>query len=77
MLGAAAVGKRELSDGIAIKISTEQMALAQIGEWIAFERKCCPFFEFTIEVAPNSGPVWVSLTGRPGVKDFLAEALAR
>jgi len=75
MLAASATGKRELPDGIAVKISTERMALAQLAEWIALERKCCPFFEFRIEVAPESGPVWLSLTGRPGVKEFLAQTL--
>lgn len=77
MLRPAAVGKRELPDGIAIQISTERMALAQVAEWISFERKCCPFLEFRIDVAPKSGPVWVSLTGRAGVKEFLAQAFAR
>lgn len=77
MLKVSAVGKRELPDGIAIQISTERMTLAQLAEWISFERKCCPFFEFRIEVAPASGPVWVSLTGRAGVKEFLAQAFAR
>ncbi|MGH7924667.1 MAG: hypothetical protein ACREQH_08765 [Candidatus Binatus sp.] len=77
MLRPAAVGKRELPDGIAIQISTERMALAQVAEWISFERKCCPFLEFRIDVAPRSGPVWVSLTGRDGVKEFLAQAFAR
>ena len=77
MLRPAAIGKRELPDGIAIQISTERMALAQVAEWISFERKCCPFLEFRIDVAPKSGPVWVSLTGRTGVKEFLAQAFAR
>ena len=77
MLRPAAVGNRELPDGIAIQISTERMALAQVAEWISFERKCCPFLEFRIDVAPKSGPVWVSLTGRTGVKEFLAQAFAR
>ncbi len=45
MLRPAAVGRRELPDGIAIQISTERMALAQVAEWISFERKCCPFLE--------------------------------
>ncbi|MFZ0676832.1 hypothetical protein [Candidatus Binatus sp.] len=77
MLAASAVGKRELPDGIAVQISTERMALAQLAEWIALERKCCPFFEFKIEVAAESGPVWVSLTGRAGVKEFLSQAFTR
>ena len=66
MLAASAIGKRELSDGVAVRISTERMALAQLAEWISFERKCCPFLDFRIDVAPESGPVWVSLTGRAG-----------
>src|SRR5271168_2833523 len=77
MLAASAVGKRELPDGIAVQISTERMPLTQLAEWISFERNCCPFFEFRIEVAPASGPVWVSLTGRPGVKEFLAHAFTK
>jgi hypothetical protein len=77
MVAAAAVGKRELADGVAIQISTERMPLAQLAEWISFERKCCPFFEFRIEVAPNSGPVWLSMTGHAGVKEFLSQAFAR
>ena len=76
-LASAAVGRRALPDGVAIQISTERMALAQLAEWISFERKCCPFFEFRIDVAPKSGPVWLSLTGRAGVKEFLAQAFAR
>ena len=38
------------------------------------ERKCCPFFDFGIEVARESGPVWLRLSGRRGVKDFLSQA---
>lgn len=77
MVGAAVAGKRELPDGVALQISTERIALAQLAEWISFERKCCPFFEFRIDVAPESEPVWLSLTGRAGVKEFLAQAFAR
>jgi hypothetical protein len=77
MLATSAIGKRELSDGIAVRISTERMALAQLAEWISFERKCCPFLDFRIDVAPESGPVWVSLTGRAGVKEFLLQAFGQ
>jgi len=60
---AAITGQRELSHGIAVQIATECMALGQLAEWISFERKCCPFLEFRIDIAPKSGPVWLSLTG--------------
>jgi hypothetical protein len=76
MLRAAAAGKSELPNGVAIQIASERMTLAELAEWISFERKCCPFFEFRIDVAPESGPVRLSLTGRAGVKEFLSQAFS-
>jgi hypothetical protein len=73
-VAASVIGQRELPDGLAIQIDTGRIALAQVAEWISFERKCCPFFEFRIDLAPESGPVWLSLTGRAGVKEFITEA---
>ena len=73
---ASVVGKRELPDGLAIQIDTARIALPQLAEWISFERKCCPFFEFRIDLAAESGPVWLSLTGRAGVKEFLWQAFS-
>ena len=70
------VGKRELADGLAIQIDIGRIALPELAEWISFERKCCPFFEFRIDLASGSGPVWLSLTGRAGVKEFITEAFA-
>ena len=75
-VAASVIGKRELQDGLAIQIDVGRIALPQIAEWISFERKCCPFFEFRIDLAPESGPVWLSLTGRAGVKEFISEAFA-
>jgi hypothetical protein len=76
ILAASAVGKRDLPNGVAIQIDIAKIPLPQLAEWISFERKCCPFFEFRIDLAPDSGPVWLTLTGRPGVKEFLASAFA-
>jgi hypothetical protein len=75
-VAASVISKRELSDGLAIQVDIGRIALPQIAEWISFERKCCPFFEFRIDLAPESGPVWLSLTGRAGVKEFISEAFA-
>src|SRR5579863_7820842 len=76
IVAASVVNKRDLPNGLAIQIDTARTALPQLAEWISFERKCCPFFEFRIDLAPESGPVWLSLTGRAGVKEFLAAAFA-
>src|SRR5260370_2813028 len=76
VLAASVIGKRDLPDGLAIQVDVERIALPQLAEWISFERKCCPFFKFEIDLAPESGPVWVSMTGRAGVKEFIREAFA-
>src|SRR5260370_17042943 len=68
VLAASVIGKRDLPDGLAIRIDIERIALPQLAEWISFERKCCPFFKFEIDLAPESGPPCLSLTRRAGVK---------
>jgi len=43
---------------------------------VALERRCCPFFEFTIEVGSEGNSTWLSLAGEEGVKDFIRHELA-
>ena|ERR1700675_5039668 len=75
-VAAAVIGKQDLRDGIALRIATDRILLAEVAEWISFERKCCPFFDFRLDIARDSGPITLSLTGRAGVKEFLAQAFA-
>ena len=35
------------------------------------ERLCCPFVRFRLEMEEDGGPLYLSLTGRDGVKEFL------
>ena len=44
-----------------------------VAEWTRLERRCCPFFEFTLRVELEDGPVSLRLTGGPGVKEFIKE----
>ena len=46
---------RELSDGIAFRIPAEEYA--GVARFVAFERLCCPFLTFLLEVAPDRGPL--------------------
>jgi hypothetical protein len=70
-LRSARVETRELQNGLRFRIATQGMDLAALGDWVALERRCCPFFGFAIEVEPDDGAVWLSLTGDEGVKDFI------
>jgi hypothetical protein len=62
---------RELSNGYAFHLSNDPDVLQTVAQFIALERFCCPFFGFTIEVEREGGAVWLSLTGREGVKPFI------
>lgn len=71
----AVLGVRELPDGYAFRLPNESDVLLRAAEFVSLERLCCPFFGFALEVEPEGGAVWLSLTGREGVKPFiLAEA---
>lgn len=62
---------RELPDGYAFELPGEADVLLTAAQFIALERLCCPFFGFEIEVEREGGSVWLSLTGREGVKPFI------
>jgi hypothetical protein len=47
------------------------MDLTALAEWVRLERKCCPFFTFAIEVEGVTGATWLTLSGPPGVKEFI------
>ena len=49
----------------------------QVTQFIANERLCCPFFSFVLEVTPARGLIWLRITGRAGVKDFLQAELGQ
>jgi hypothetical protein len=62
---------RELPSGYAFRLPNDSENLLRASEFVALERLCCPFFGFAIEVEPEGGPMWLSLTGREGVKPFI------
>ena len=62
---------RELAHGYSFRFPNESEVLVAMAEFIVLERLCCPFFGFNVEVEPEGGAVWLSLTGREGVKPFI------
>ncbi len=75
-LSAALLGgiqeRKELGNGFAFRLPAT--SLVHAAQWVANERKCCPFFVFRIDVAGNE-EVWLSLTGPEGVKPFIVAEL--
>ena len=62
---------REIPDGYSFRLENETASLTKAVGFIAKERLCCPFFGFTLRVEPERGELWLSLTGREGVKPFI------
>jgi hypothetical protein len=67
----AVVATREISDGYAFELDATHMSMTDLARWSEFERRCCPFFDFSLESRRENGPLTLRLTGRHGVKQFI------
>jgi hypothetical protein len=65
----------ELENGFALRMDIQKAPLVTLARWVDGERRCCPFLRFEIAKEPQDGPVWLRLSGAPGVKDFLRAEL--
>jgi hypothetical protein len=63
----------ELPDGYEFRFVSDPAILDQLLEFIAAERRCCPFLAFELAFAAHGGPLWLRLRGSPPVKAFTAE----
>src|SRR5262249_11505660 len=67
-------GTKELGNGYAFKLPAD--ALVSTSQWISYERRCCPFFDFALELPHDGGPLWLRITGERGVKQFIETEFA-
>jgi hypothetical protein len=59
---------RELPDGYACRIPSDVDMLLLTAEYISFDRLCCAFLSWKLVIEPNSGPVWLHITGNQDAK---------
>lgn len=71
MLFRTAAEVAEVSNGYRFRLPNDAETLRRVAEFVALEKLCCPFFGFNIEVEPDGGALWLSVTGREGVKPFV------
>ena len=62
---------RELNNGYAFHVDPAKVTLIEMAQWLDLWRRCCPFYEFRIDYRAADGDLWLSVTGRPGVKEYL------
>jgi hypothetical protein len=67
----ARVERKELANGYAFRFRSEAVSLMELADWVSSEARCCPFFDMAIEVERDGGPLWLKLTGKEGVKQFI------
>ena len=75
VLGPALVARRlavrELPEGYEIQFPADKQTFQDLAEFVEAERRCCPFFDITLRMSPEHGPLSVRFTGRPGTKQFI------
>src|ERR1700677_1329156 len=62
---------RELRDGFEFEFPSDTATFQLVSEWVAGERLCCPFFDIDVHAEREGGSLWLRLTGREGVKQFI------
>src|SRR5579862_8172461 len=67
---------RELRDGFEFEFPPDTATFDLVSEWVEGERLCCPFFDIDVHVEREGGSLWLRLTGREGVKQFIRSDLA-
>ena len=66
----------ELPNGYNFRLPNDSETVRRAAEFIALERLCCPFFAFALEVESEAGAVYLSVTGREGVKPFIMSEIS-
>jgi hypothetical protein len=51
-------------------------AFDDVARFVANERKCCPFLTFEMELASQSGALWLRMTGPEGAREVLDAELS-
>ena len=65
----------ELADGFAFRFAPDAGTWMTLAEFSTLERRCCPFFAFSLSAEEEDGAMWMRITGREGVKQFLLAEL--
>jgi len=62
---------RELPNGYEFEFPSDSHSIQLVTEWAIGERACCPFFDIDVRMQREGGSLWLALTGREGVKQFI------
>jgi hypothetical protein len=66
----------ELPKGYEFQFSPKNITIAELAEWVSAESKCCPFFDFHIDLEGEGSLLCLRLTGEEGIKAFIRAEFA-
>jgi hypothetical protein len=66
---------QELADGYGVRFASNAKLWMSVAEFVTLERMCCPFLFFSLSAEAENGAMWLRITGREGVKAFVAAEL--
>jgi hypothetical protein len=61
----------EAETGYEFHYSPFDVSVAELAEWVVAESKCCPFFDFHIDLEREGTLLRLRLSGEPGIKPFI------
>jgi hypothetical protein len=61
----------ETEKGYEFQFRPSTISVAELADWVAAESKCCPFFDFQIDVERGGRLLRLRLSGDEGVKPFM------
>ena len=68
---AAITSSRELNDGYAFRVDPARASVVEVAQMLDLWRRCCPFYEFQVDFHAADANLWLSVKGRPGVKEYI------
>lgn len=67
--------KRDLANGFAYKFEGSDAMIDELSAFIKTERRCCNFFDFSLEVKGGGAETWLHISGPDGAREFIASEL--
>jgi hypothetical protein len=61
----------ETPRGYEFQYSPADVSVTEVAGWVTTEAKCCPFFNFHIDLEREGNLVCLGLTGEEGIKAFI------
>jgi len=61
----------ETEKGYEFQYRPADVTLVELAEWVVAEGKCCPFFDFHIDLEREGALLCLRLTGDEGIKGFI------